>query len=88
MKYTFVSVSDSSVDKSENSEPLSPVIVLKTWLNCCPNKSRILLRASVTAEAVLATISSTIAYLVLRYKIVKSTLSLLDFSPITVSISQ
>lgn len=35
--------------------------------------------SAVTAVAVLAAISSTIANLVLRYKIVNNTLSLLDF---------
>lgn len=72
------------MDKSANSEPLSPVITLNTWLNFSPNKLRSLLKASITALAVLDTILRTIAYLVLRSKIVKSTLSLFDFSPITV----
>ena len=88
VKYTFVSVPISNLDKSANSEPLSPVIVLKTLLNFSPYMLRILLRASVTASAVLDSIFWMNAFLVLRSRIVKRTQLLLDFSPITVSISQ
>jgi len=52
-EYTFVFVPVSNVDRSANSKPLSPVMVLKTSLNLSPYILRILLRASVTASAVL-----------------------------------
>ena len=53
MKYTFVFVTVSNLDKSANSEPLSPVIVLKILLNLSLYILRMLLSASVTASAVL-----------------------------------
>lgn len=68
---------------STNLDPLSAVIVLKTLLNLSPKKSRILTSSFVTASTVLDSILLTMAFLVLRSTIVKSTLSSLDFSPIT-----
>ena len=53
MKYTFVSVSASNVDKLANSESLSPAMVLNMSLNLSPYILRILLSAPVTASAVL-----------------------------------
>ena len=88
MKYTLVFVFSSNSDKSANSEPLSAVILLNTSLNLLPKNSLILSRAFVTDIVEWEDISDIIAYLVLRSTSVNKTLSLLDFSPNTQSISQ
>lgn len=61
---------------------------LKYLAECSSNKLWNLLKASITALAVLVTILRTIAYIVLRFKIVKIILLLFAFSAITVSSCQ